>query len=311
MWRWIVRLPLVRAELGHAVVGPHVQLVRMDAVIVDHLVDRLVVPELDAGVRHHVEADHLDGEVPRLVGLEANAVQLAAVPPRIRPGAVVGAAPVVVPVVPDEDLADVALAGSAAHDLVDARGSGFPTRARPERSTRIVTGLRRKTRQVQAIVAVESRELLVAGAQQVQGGVRGHPQVLRDAAVRLKHWLVGGDAYHRRLLDPVGRSVGGARPTWRGCCSPHCPWSRRAEHGRDRGRCRVRRTRIGRPGIRNARVRHDRLPRICSPTLGARGAAERHRQHPLPDVSHDALPHPGCTTPLRGSGQCPDTRSMP
>ena len=197
-----------------------------------------------------------------------------------------------VPVVPDEDLADVALAGSAAHDLVDARGSGFPTRARPERSTRIVTGLRRKTRQVQAIVAVESRELLVAGAQQVQGGVRGHPQVLRDAAVRLKHWLVGGDAHHRRLLDPVGRPVGGARPTWRACCSPHCPWSRRAEHGRDRGRCRVRRTRIGRPGIRNARVRHDRLPRICSPTLGARGAAERHRQHPLPDVSHDALPPP-------------------
>jgi hypothetical protein len=193
-------------------VGAHVQLVWMDAVVVDHLVDRLVVPELDGGVRHHVEADHFDGELPGRVGLEANAIQLAAVPPRIRPGPVVGAAPVVVPVVPDEDLADIAVAGSAAHDLVDAGGSGFPIRAGLEGSAGIVTGRRRKTRQVQAIVAVESRELLVAGPQQVQGGVRGDPQVLRDAAIRLKHRLVGGDAHHRRLLDTVGGSVGGARP---------------------------------------------------------------------------------------------------
>src|SRR5439155_14879890 len=151
-----------------------------------------------AVARDHVEADHLEAAV----GAQADALQLAAVAVRVAGGAVVGRVPVVVAVVPDEDLV-----GPAADDLAEARAVG---RARLDAGCDRAAGdvVARGlvvARQVQARAGVEAGDLLLAGSHHVERRVRGDPHVLR---------FVGTHADDGRLLDALGGAVGhvGRRP---------------------------------------------------------------------------------------------------
>ena len=166
--------------------------------VVGHLPHRLVVPEHGAVACDHVEAHHLEASV----ALQADAVELAGVPVRVVPGAVVHVAPVVVAVVADEDLVGAACGNLADAWRVSSAENGTTPVAAGQARVAIRNGI---ARQVQAVTRVIAVEALVARLQQIERGIRGHPEVL---------FLVGGDAHDRRLLDAVRVTVGdvAARP---------------------------------------------------------------------------------------------------
>src|SRR5437867_9381886 len=97
--------------------------------------------------------------------------------PRVLLGAV-GDAPIVLRPVPHEDLAEVALPGTATDDFVDSGRRGLTCRAGVEEPGGIIALRDREARQVQPAVAIEARERLVARSQQIQRRVRRDPEVL-------------------------------------------------------------------------------------------------------------------------------------
>src|SRR5438874_5438235 len=185
------RAVLVGPDAVDAVIGPDVQLVRMEEVIVEEPLDGTVVPELGGSAGDQIESIDLQGAARG----QPHSIELARVPVRIPP------VPdsVVVAEVPDEDLAR-----RSAFDLADAGigGCAVDRAASVSPSDVRVAVLRRVAREMQPVARVESAERALARLHEVQRRMRRQPEVLR---------LVGGGADDRLLEDSLCGAIAGVR----------------------------------------------------------------------------------------------------